>query len=221
MIPNVRLESEATGRGAIDAYVEALERALQGPRRARQDLLTEARDALHDAADAHEAAGCSRATAERRAVEEFGEVAVVAPGFQAELGVAEGQRTALWIVVLLALQPLLWDHLWTIVDGATGRPSGTYALVGDLVGGLGTVTVALALVAVVACGPGLRLVDPRRVARGIGHFTLATCALFTAAGLVMVVLGPDVGRAAAALVPFLLVPLACLARLGRRCLTVP
>ena len=45
---------------AIEEYIRELEAALRGPRRARVDLLTEARDALVDAADAFVAGGSHR-----------------------------------------------------------------------------------------------------------------------------------------------------------------
>jgi hypothetical protein len=71
--------------GVIDDYVTALDRTLRGPRRARRDLVTEARDSLTDCAEAYLAEGMDQAGAERMAVADFGTVAEIAPGYQEEL----------------------------------------------------------------------------------------------------------------------------------------
>jgi hypothetical protein len=87
---------------AIDGYLAGLAGMLRGPRRARADLLAEARDSLHDAADAYREMGLPLAEARRRAVAEFGDYAEIAPAYQAELAVAQGRRTALLIAAGLA-----------------------------------------------------------------------------------------------------------------------
>src|SRR5690606_18066105 len=104
-----------TGRempGAIDDFVAALGRRLGGPRRLKRDLLAEARDGLIDAAEALEAAGLGRAEAERRAVAEFGEVAEVAPGYQAELTARQGRHTAALVFLSVPATTLMWSELW-------------------------------------------------------------------------------------------------------------
>jgi hypothetical protein len=84
--------------GVIDAYVAELGGILRGPRRAKADLLDEARDSLVDAVRAYQDRGLDRQAAERRAVEEFGDVAEIAPGYQTELGLVQGRRTALLVL---------------------------------------------------------------------------------------------------------------------------
>src|SRR4051812_26337431 len=76
------------GAGVIETYVAELGRTLRGPRRAKADLLAEARDSLVDAAGARERVGLPREEAEREAVAEFGAVPDIAPGYQTELGLA-------------------------------------------------------------------------------------------------------------------------------------
>src|SRR5262245_50362297 len=88
----------------IDAYIDQLRGTLRGPRRATADLLTEARDSLVDAAEAYERDGFGRAAAETRAVREFGDVRVVAPEYQNELGLAQARRTALLVLAVITLQ---------------------------------------------------------------------------------------------------------------------
>ncbi len=98
----------------IDRYVAGLAGALRGPRKVRADLVAEARDSLTDAAEAFREAGLDEHAAQARAVREFGTYAEVVPGYQAELAVAQGRRTALLIALALPtvqqLAPLMWWH---------------------------------------------------------------------------------------------------------------
>lgn len=96
----------------IDDYVGELDRALTGPRGAKRDLVVEARDGLVDAADALEADGFDRAEAERLAVAEFGAVAQVAPGYQAELAIAAGRRLGVLLFVGIPVTALMWSAIW-------------------------------------------------------------------------------------------------------------
>ncbi|MBO3751382.1 hypothetical protein J5X84_35360 [Streptosporangiaceae bacterium NEAU-GS5] len=96
----------------IDGYVAALRRALRGPVRARRDLVAEARDSLCDAAEAYELDGLGRAAAERRAVEEFGPIAEIAPGYQEELAACQGRRLAVLLFVSVPLTAILWSAVW-------------------------------------------------------------------------------------------------------------
>ncbi|WP_033293301.1 permease prefix domain 1-containing protein [Amycolatopsis jejuensis] len=84
---------------AIDGYLAELDRQLVGSRSAKADLLAEARDGLHDAAEAYREGGWSAEDAQRRAVADFGHVGEVAGDYQAELSMHSGVRT-LWKVVL-------------------------------------------------------------------------------------------------------------------------
>ncbi|MFK8843800.1 permease prefix domain 1-containing protein [Streptomyces sp. Ac-502] len=101
----------------IDHYVAELDKALTGPRAVKADLLTEVRDGLTDAADAYEAKGQDRTSAERHVVGGFGPVSVIAPEYQAELGLSQGRRTALLICGVMLAQPVAW---WALRHLATG-----------------------------------------------------------------------------------------------------
>ncbi|MFI5908678.1 permease prefix domain 1-containing protein [Dactylosporangium sp. NPDC051541] len=108
----------------IDVYVDGLTAALRGPRRARAEMIMEARHSLEDAALAFADDGLPDLAAERRAVAEFGSLPEVAPAYQAELTVQQGRRTATWIALALplvnVLAPLMWwDSPWSQTDNVT------------------------------------------------------------------------------------------------------
>jgi hypothetical protein len=63
----------------IEDYLDALWPALPGEPREARRTLAEVESHLHEAAEAHEATGLDRLTAERRAVADFGTVAAVVP----------------------------------------------------------------------------------------------------------------------------------------------
>jgi hypothetical protein len=101
----------------IDEYLGELDRKLHGCGRFKADLLGEARDGLHDAADAYRAGGWSDEEAERRAVADFGPAAVVARDYQAELGMLSGVRT-LWKLVLgVPAMQIAWDYARILTFG--------------------------------------------------------------------------------------------------------
>ncbi|SBT51761.1 permease prefix domain 1-containing protein [Micromonospora auratinigra] len=103
-------------RGDRDVLVEQRLRELggrlRGPARLKTDLLTEARHALLDAVEAYREGGLPPTEAERRAVAEFGTVAELAPGYQAELAAGALRRLAVralaLAMVLLAGGDLTW-----------------------------------------------------------------------------------------------------------------
>ncbi|GAB2865795.1 permease prefix domain 1-containing protein [Lentzea nigeriaca] len=97
------------GTGLIDDYVTDLGARLQGSRRQVRDLLTETRDSLTDAVEAHLDRGLDEDTAQRRAVEEFGPVRHIAREYQAELAVAYGARTLTLLAVVLPVMHALWE----------------------------------------------------------------------------------------------------------------
>jgi hypothetical protein len=96
----------------IEEYIGGLSARLAGPRRAKRDLLREARDGLTGTADAYAGAGLSRPEAEARAIADFGAYRQVLRPFQTELAVAQGRRTALLVAVampaLLGASRLMW-----------------------------------------------------------------------------------------------------------------
>jgi hypothetical protein len=203
---------------AVDAYLEDLSRVLRGPRRAKADLLAEARGGLIDATEAGEARGLPTAQAERLAVAEFGEVAEVAPGYQAELAVAQSRRTALLILAIFLTQCFLWDDATVAREGPHGWLLQTVKWSG------GAVMVA-AFAAIWASGLGARRFGVRlAAARVTGWFGVSVVMAFTGMGLVLTTLKlADTAtllglggwpRTAA----FLLAPLATIALSARRCL---
>lgn len=207
---------------AIDGYIDELGAALRGPRRAKADLLAEARDSLVDAVDAYQSRGLSRETAEREAVDEFGAVREVAPGYQAELGLAQGRRTALLIFLVLAAQDPLWDAWLSMTAAGAAAPRPGLALVDGAVKWLGGLAMAGALLVALAGGIGVRYLGVRRgLTRGVGVLAFAVCGVFAVSGPLLAVLSLD-GRlslsVAGPLLVFLLLPLTWTAVSGRRCL---
>ncbi|UUV35193.1 permease prefix domain 1-containing protein [Amycolatopsis roodepoortensis] len=94
---------------AIEAYIGELDAQLSGPRSAKADLLTEARDGLVDAADAYRAGGVDEAEAERRAVADFGPADLIARDYQAELGLRRDIRVLWELIAGVPLLILAWD----------------------------------------------------------------------------------------------------------------
>jgi hypothetical protein len=97
------------GTGLIDDYVTDLGGRLRGSRRQVRDMLTETRDSLSDAVEAHLGRGMDEETAARKAVDEFGPVRRIASEYQAELAVAYGVRTLMLLAVVLPSMHALWE----------------------------------------------------------------------------------------------------------------
>jgi len=168
----------------IERYVDGLARALRGPRRLRADLVAEARHSLLDAADAHLDAGMRPLDAVRRAVEEFGTYAEIVPGYQAELAVAQGRRTALWMCTALPVMHLLAPLMWWQGPWVNGKDpiSGYWTLTTnfDL---LSLFASLVAMVLLVGFGWGSRFVgDGVRYARAVGIGVLVFLVVHGAAG---------------------------------------
>ncbi|WP_329787742.1 permease prefix domain 1-containing protein [Lentzea sp. DG1S-22] len=94
----------------IERYVAELGARLRGSRKQVRDLLTETRDSLTDASEAHLGRGLAEDEARRRAVEEFGPVREIANEYQAELAVAYGTRTLIWLAIVLPLMHMAWEY---------------------------------------------------------------------------------------------------------------
>ncbi|MEU8056749.1 permease prefix domain 1-containing protein [Microbispora bryophytorum] len=175
--------------GPIDEYVASMRHALRGPGGARRDLLTEARDSLLDAAEAYEGEGLPRAEAERLAVADFGTVPEVAPGFQGELTVSQGRRTAALLFLSVPLIASMWAVIWRIFPesphvaeikpvwfGPLARTVDLLQLGVGVIGGL----------ALLALGRGARLVRrPALVTRGLGLFVWIQTPLIAVMGLTL------------------------------------
>ncbi len=218
-------EKADTGGRVIDHYVAELDKALAGPRAAKADLLTEVRDGLTDAAEAYEVAGLDRTSAERQAVRDFGPVPVIAPGYQAELGLSQGRRTALLICVVMLVQPVAWWALGHLATGLSiGRADPGYLAVDVVVRWAGGGAIVLGLAAVLATGSGVRFLGVRRqVARLTGLFAFAVCAVFSVLGVLLTWLSTSPGMLLSPVgLPGTLVllglPLAGIGASGRRCL---
>jgi hypothetical protein len=177
----------------IDEYIDELHAALRGPRRVKEDLLTEARDGLVDTARAYQEKGLDPDAAQRRAVAEFGEVREVAPDYQAELAVSQGRRTALLVFFVYTPQHFGSEFVWrSQAPGWSWQPGEAYLFLARVVDWAALATIAAALAAVLACGVGVRYLGVRRrLARAIGVLTIAACAFFAVAGVLLTQLNPD------------------------------
>ena len=208
----------------IDRYVTELDRALRGPRAAKADLLAEARDGLVDAADAYEESGLDRQSAERRAVADFGPVHVVASDYQAELGLAQGRRTAVLICAVLLAQPVVWRLLQVLVGDGGGTGGRGYRFAEAAVRWSGGVAILLGLAVLFAAGVGVRYLGVRRVVtRLTGVLAFAVCGVFAVLGALLTVYSPATHSLLSPTgLPVTLVllgiPLAGIAVAGRRCL---
>jgi hypothetical protein len=98
------------GTDVIDSYVTDLGTRLQGSKKQVRDLLIETRDSLEDATEAHLGKGFTEHEAKKKAVEEFGPVKEIANEYQAELAVAYGTRTLIWLAIVLPLMHMAWEY---------------------------------------------------------------------------------------------------------------
>jgi hypothetical protein len=211
----------------IDTYIAELAGALHGPGRAKDDLLTEARDSLVDATEAYVDGGLDEAAAQRQAVRDFGAVADIAPGYQAELGLAQGRRTALLILFVFAAQPFVWGYAFHWVTGTPPSSSRTgVRLADDLVENLGGITLLVSMLAVLAYRIGMRSPAVRtRLARLTGIFALVVAGVFTGFSAFLTAFGawPSVWLLLISLMwtaGFIVLPMSVIAVWARRCLVM-
>lgn len=141
------------GTDLIERYVTDLGSRLQGSKKQVRDLLTETRDSLADATEAHLDRGLSERDAQRRAVEEFGPVRQIANEYQAELAVAYGTRTLIWLAVVLPLMHMAWEYGRMLIIGPWqdfGTPTPSWYLfiakANDLTSGVASGVALVALV---------------------------------------------------------------------------
>jgi HAAS len=177
----------------IDAYIAQLQGSLRGPRRARTDLVTEARDSLVDATEAYLSTGMDRGDAELRAVREFGDVRAIAAEYQAELGLMQTRRTATLVLLVIGSQAVVTVVAWRSLN-FTWRPNAAYALLATTVDWVGFATLVVAALTLLACGIGARWtrVD-RRIARVAGVAGLAICGFFVTASVALTAFSPLAG----------------------------
>ncbi|GAA3068908.1 permease prefix domain 1-containing protein [Streptosporangium carneum] len=182
----VGVEAGTAGAGVIDDYVAKLSRTLKGPEGPKLDLVTEARDSLLDATEALQREGLTRVEAELAAVEEFGSIGEVAPGYQEGLSVSAGRRLAALLFVSVPLTTLAWSVVWRLSpdDPATyaqwpawflpvSRALDILQLLVGLFGGM----------ALFALGRGLRRIRrPRLVIRSLAVLVCVTLPVVGALG---------------------------------------
>jgi HAAS len=148
----------------VDAYVAALSHALRGPRRLRKDLVTEARDGLVDATEAYEADGLGHGDAERRAIDDFGELGEIAAAYRPELALGQARRTAVQLTLVIMLQPIVWaDGRWPW-NNVPSVPGSFHHTLESLVQWVGFGMFIAAVLGIAACGAGVRWASVRRSA---------------------------------------------------------
>ncbi|MFI5733986.1 permease prefix domain 1-containing protein [Kribbella sp. NPDC051587] len=205
----------------VDEYLTALRHSLAGPRRHKADLLAEARDHLTDATEAFEADGLDREQAEREALADFGELSDVVPGYRAELAISQSRRTAMLLFLALIVQPIVWlDGVWSWND-APDRPSALNDVLQWVVQAVGMLSIAGAVLAVIATGVGLRFPLVRHhVSRVTAQFALVSAVAVGVISICMVTLNPypiDV-QAVSVVAGFVVLPLCFVGVQAGRCL---
>lgn len=162
----------------IDEHVAALAGALHGPVRVKERMLTEARDALIDAAtdiaEGGSADGRADDRAARQAVDDFGSVKDIAPAFQRELTIAQARQTARRVALIVPFLTLCW-YVLAIVDRGRGLPHSVEVLAAH-VGGVATAAALLAAASLAATGVLARwLPTPRRLPLMVAWTGTAAC----------------------------------------------
>lgn len=205
----------------VAPYLAELDAALDGPRRARRDLLREARDHLADATDAYLRGGYDRAEAERQAVADFGAVDEVAPAFQTTLAVAASRRTSWMLLAILLCQPFLWDAPLS-VQNAPAPDSFIYAVLDTGIEIAGAVLIVLAVLLVVATGIGNRWWQAGRgIARTTSFVAISAAVLMKVSGISMTLLSHGLGPAHwLMLIGFIVLPMSLTAISARRTLAI-
>ncbi|HET9895065.1 MAG TPA: permease prefix domain 1-containing protein [Streptosporangiaceae bacterium] len=157
---------------AVERYLDEIAARLPGSPRSHHHIVAELRSGVLDAADSHERGGLPPARAVRAAIAEFGEPALVADAFLAEIAASQARRVAVILLVTGPLVGLLWigtaaaSHvvvhlasLWHL----TGM-HGVFAWGIELVAVAATVTAWAAALGIASTGRLTRLlpVRPRR-----------------------------------------------------------
>lgn len=156
----------ATTPDVIENYLGGLSTRLVGPRRAKSDLLGEARDGLLDATDAYLDAGLGPAEAADRAVADFGAYRQVVPSFQAELAAAQGRRTALFVAITMPTVMVLSRLMWAGGPGTDAGAPSHYLVLAHTFDVLQVTAAIMAGLTLVGYGVGQPLPAGRPGARG-------------------------------------------------------
>lgn len=141
---------------------------LRGPHGVRKALLREVGDGLRDAAEAYEEAGVPPVEAARRAADEFGDPAELAPLYQAELDAVQGRRAAVLIALAYPTLTLSWDALWRYASAGDGSASPESVTTVAALLDSGSYGVALAAAVAVPLFGRASATWIRRLALGIG-----------------------------------------------------
>ncbi|WP_327005587.1 permease prefix domain 1-containing protein [Dactylosporangium sp. NBC_01737] len=199
------MDGVSHGSGPIDVYVDGLAAALRGQRQHRQEMVTEARDSLLDAAEAYVEAGHDPLDAQRRAVADFGTHRQVVPGYQAELATLQGRRTATWIALVLPVMTLLEPLMWWDTSWSTDRASHVYWVLVDHFQYTSFLAAAAAGLAIVGFGWGSRFLrDGLQYARLVGQATVVFLGMHALLGATVFVLSLRQWPAAATWPPVLI-----------------
>ncbi|WP_081736514.1 permease prefix domain 1-containing protein [Amycolatopsis orientalis] len=179
----------------IEAYISELDRRLSGSAGAKADLLTEARDGLHDAAEAYREGGIDEPEAERRAVADFGPAELITRAYQAELAL-RGDIGTLWkVIVGVPLFQLGWElaRLWTYGDwGGLGKPTPEwYLAVVDLSGVFVVVSPVLGAAALLGTRWLGRRLDGTRLAN-LARWTVGAAAIANLVAMLLLAIGTAV-----------------------------
>lgn len=145
-----------------------------------------------DASAAHVEAGVSIEVAQDRAVSEFGPVALVAPGYQEELNLVQAHRTAVAMLIGVGIQPLIWKGLWPQIVQAPVTVGGpVQETVSRLVESVGTLSLLIAVLGVIASRTGVRIPGIRHhVVQAIGMAGLIVPAGASGLALLLTALSP-------------------------------
>ncbi|EXG79126.1 permease prefix domain 1-containing protein [Cryptosporangium arvum] len=168
----------------MSAVVDDLRARLRGPHGVRKELLREVEDGLRDAAEAYEQAGLPPAEAARKAADEFGDPAELAPLYQAELDASRGRRAALLIALAYPTLTLAWDALWrytSVGDGAS--PDGVATVAGAL--DTGSYGAAIAAAVAIPLYGRASATTARRLTVGIGFLGWLSLLLILATSIWM------------------------------------
>jgi hypothetical protein len=209
----------------VETYLTGLSRALRGPRRRKADLLAEARDSLVDATEAYQAEGLSPVEAAGQAVADFGDLAEVVPGYRSELGIAQGRRTAVLLLLVMIAQPIVWQEgLWAW-NRHPDSDTPIVLFLNQLVMLIGGLSIAGGMLVLIATGVGLRYPAIRdRVARATARFVLSSCAAVSLVALLLAIASwiANGANAAGILVvfAFVIAPLLLVSRAAHRCLSL-
>jgi hypothetical protein len=207
----------------VETYLTSLSRALRGPRRRKADLMAEARDSLVDATEAYEAGGLNPHEAAEQAVADFGDLGEVVPGYRSELGIAQGRRTAVLLLLVVLAQPIIWQEgLWSWNQHPdSGNPA--VVLLNQLVMVTGGLSMAGGVLALLATGIGLRYPAVReRATKGTARFALLSCASISILALLLSIasaMANDTGAGGLLVVGgFVVAPLLLVSSSAHRCL---